>query len=73
MTWEVKEGHCANCGQYGSWLEFVDARQLPPNWFEIPLDTKARVVLCSVKCVGAWSTRAQAQESRPPVCPQPRE
>ena len=68
MTWEVKEGHCAECGEFGTWLEFYDARQLPDGWFAVTDAEDAtlkRVILCSVRCVQARSIRAQGQGADP--------
>jgi hypothetical protein len=61
MSWEVKDGRCAECGEYGSWLEFIDVRQLPEGWFIVTaeMDAKAdHVILCSVRCVQARNLRA---------------
>ena len=66
MSWEFKHGNCDVCGAYGSWLEFVDAQQLPDKWFAITdgrdeeNETYHRVLLCSVQCVQVRAARGQA-------------
>ena len=75
MTWEVKEGKCAECGDHGTWLEMHEFRQLPEGWFYVDFgnfDTPPRIILCSVRCVQARVLRLQApvpsssSPSRPP-------
>lgn len=67
MSWEVKHGNCDVCGAFGTWLEFIDAQQLPDKWFaitEVESNTDcnefSRVLLCSVRCVQVRAARAQA-------------
>jgi hypothetical protein len=61
--WEFKEGICHECGEYGTWLEFAEAKGMPEKWFAIHhAPDGQRLLLCSIRCVERWQERARVRD-----------